>query len=65
MMGRRPNDAIQILISEFNLPLTIDEYKGESNKMYEDIFPRAKLLPGNGNQRTKFLECAFSIVDKY
>ncbi|XP_014679726.1 PREDICTED: (DL)-glycerol-3-phosphatase 1-like [Priapulus caudatus] len=46
MMGRGPNDAIQILLAEMGLPLTIAEYAAESSKMYEKRFSKAKPLPG-------------------
>lgn len=47
MMGRRPMEGAKILVDSLNLPMTPEEFHSELYATLMDIFPEAKLLPGN------------------
>jgi len=46
MMGRKPQDAVAILVEHYKLPVTVDEYINENKKVMEELFPTANLMPG-------------------
>jgi len=45
-MGRRSQEAAQLLIDYLKLPITLDEYLLETRNILYELFPTAKLLPG-------------------
>lgn len=46
MMGRKPQDAVGILVNHYQLPVTVDEYIAENKIVMEELFPTANLMPG-------------------
>lgn len=45
-MGRKSQEAAQLLIDYLKLPMTLDEYIVESRTLLYELFPTAELLPG-------------------
>lgn len=46
LMGLQAKETAQVIISTFDLPLTVDEWCQETKKQFEIIFPDSKLMPG-------------------
>ena len=45
-MGRAPLDAAQKLVDLMEIPLTAEEFHGELYSNLMEVFPSAKLMPG-------------------
>ena len=45
-LGRTDRDEAEILINNYELPLTIDELIEEEYKLYPQILSKAQLMPG-------------------
>ncbi|KAI8895127.1 HAD-like domain-containing protein [Globomyces pollinis-pini] len=46
MMGQKERDAAEFLISQTQIPLTVDEYLKERSEGHAKLFPHCKPLPG-------------------
>ena len=47
MMGRKILEGAQLMIDELGLPFTPDDWCKMSRERMAEVFPDAKLLPGN------------------
>lgn len=46
LMGSKSIETAKTIISELDLPLTVEEFLVESNKEFEKLFPDTEVLPG-------------------
>lgn len=46
MLGRRAHEGAAILLSELNIPLTIDEYLAERDARLYELMPSCRIFPG-------------------
>lgn len=47
MMGRSRYDGYSMLISELNIPISVDEIASQMEKISKELFPKAELMEGN------------------
>ncbi|CAH1636057.1 unnamed protein product [Spodoptera littoralis] len=46
LMGLQSLETAKMIVSELELPMTIEEFIEESNKQFKLLFPEAQLMPG-------------------
>ncbi|CAH2245949.1 pseudouridine-5'-phosphatase-like [Pararge aegeria] len=46
IMGQHSREFAANIIKELNLPLTVDEFLVETRKIFIDLFPQCKIMPG-------------------
>lgn len=49
IMGQQSKEFAGIIIKELDLPLTVDEFLEETRKIFKELFPQSKLMPGKFN----------------
>lgn len=47
LMGSQTHEAAQIVISDLNLPMTVEEFISETKEQFQKLFPETQLMPGN------------------
>ncbi|XP_059051811.1 pseudouridine-5'-phosphatase-like isoform X2 [Achroia grisella] len=46
IMGQQSKEFASIIINELDLPLTVDEFLTEIRKVFNDLFPQCRIMPG-------------------